>query len=65
MSFLAFLDTVNLEFWYICEFKVAQIYQNQNSEPLKMPKMTFLDPWNSPKFDYQKLSFYNFRDSQI
>ena len=52
MTFLAILETVNLEFWYIRDFKVAQIYQNHNSEPLKLQKMTLLDRLNSPKFDF-------------
>ena len=31
--------------------KVAEIDSNQNSGPLKFPKMTFLDRLNYPKFD--------------
>ena len=39
------------------DLKVAQIYQNQNSEPLTLSKMIFLDRLNSPKFDFtQNLS---------
>ena len=47
MSFMAILETLNFKFWRIWDLKVAQ-----NSEPLKLPKMTFLDHLNSPKFDY-------------
>ena len=31
---------------------IAKIYHNQNSEPLKLPKMTFFDGFNLPKFDF-------------
>ena len=51
MSFLAILETLDFEFWYIWDQKMAQIYKNQNSEPLKLPKMTFFDHLDSPKFD--------------
>ena len=39
------------EFWY-GNWKMAQIYQYPNSEPLKLPKMTFFDCLNLPKFDF-------------
>ena len=41
-----------MNFWYIWDLKVAKIYYNQNSEPLKLPEMTFADCLNSQKFDF-------------
>ena len=43
------------EFWFLVNlsnFQDPNLLKNQNSEPLKEPKMTFLDRLNSPKFDF-------------
>ena len=50
MSYLTTSEALNFEFWSILELEVAQIYLNLNSEPLKLPKMTFMDRLNLPKF---------------
>ena len=44
---LAISGTQNFEFWKLLKFT-----KNQNWEPLKLSKMTFLDHLNSPKFDF-------------
>ena len=49
---MAILETQHFEFWYILDLEVAQIDLNQNSEPLELPKMTFLDRLKLPKFDF-------------
>ena len=41
---------MNLGKFGIC--RMAEIYLNQNSEPFELPKMTFSDHLNSPKFDF-------------
>ena len=46
MSFLAILETLHI-LWIL-----VNVLKNQNSEPQKLPKMTFLDPLNSPKVDF-------------
>ena len=40
-------ETLNFEFGKVETWKMAQIYSNQNSEHLKVPKMTFIDCLNS------------------
>ena len=49
---MAISETLNFEIWSILDLKVDQIDQNQNTESLKLPKMTFLDRLNSPKYDF-------------
>ena len=45
----AIIDILNFEIW---DLKATQNYLNQNSEPLKLAKITFLDRLNLPKFDF-------------
>ena len=40
---MAIIETQNFEFWEILDLKVAQIYQNQNLESLKLTKIAFFD----------------------
>ena len=52
MSFLAILEVLNLDFSKFEPFFKSQIYQNRYSYPLELPKITFFDRFNSPKFDF-------------
>ena len=52
MSFLAILETLNLEFGKFRTWKLLKSTKNQNSKRLKLPKMAFLDNLNSQKFDF-------------
>ena len=52
MSFLPILEVLNFDFSKFGTWKLLEITENQNSEPLKWPKMTFLDCLSSPKFDF-------------
>ena len=46
-------DTLNSEFWSIWELRNGSILLRFfTSEPLKVPKMTFSDRLNSPKFNF-------------
>ena len=43
------------ELWNLVNLELAKCWnllKNQNCEPLKLPKLTFLDRINSPKFDF-------------
>ena len=61
MSFLALLEVVNFDFSNFEQFFNSKFTQFQNSESLKLVKMTFLDCFNSPKLDFT----YNLSDGKI
>ena len=51
MSFLAILEVLNLDFSKSEPLSSPKFTKIQSSESLKLPKMAFLDCWNSPKLD--------------
>ena len=51
MSFLPISEVLNFDFSKFGTWKLLKFTKNQNSEPLKLAKITFLDCLNSPKFD--------------
>ena len=52
MSFLAILEVLNFDFSKFEQLSRPKFNKIQSSESLKLPKMTFLDPLKSPKFDF-------------
>ena len=52
MPFLQFQGLSTLNFGKFGTWEMGQIYKNENSEPVKVPKMTFFDHMSSPKFDF-------------
>ena len=54
MSFSTILEVLNLDFNKFEQFSSPKFTKIQSSEPLKLPKMTFLDRLNSPKLDFTK-----------
>ena len=51
MLFLPILEVLNLDFSKFEQLSRPTFTQIQSSEPQKLPKMTFLDRLDSPKFD--------------
>ena len=49
---LTIFEILNFEFSIIRATFKSQIYQKFKVQSLKLPKMTFLDRLNSPKFDF-------------
>ena len=50
MLFLAILDALNFDFSKFEQLLSTNLPINQISESLKLPKITFLDRLNTPKF---------------
>ena len=48
---LGMLEVLNFDFSKIEQLSSTKLTKIQNSESLILPKMTFLNRWNSPKFD--------------
>ena len=51
MSFLAILELLNFDFSQFEQLLSPKVTKIERSEALKLPKMTFLDRLNLPKFD--------------
>ena len=49
---MALLEVLNFVYSKFEPFFKTYFTKNQNSEPLKLPKMTFVDCLNSPKLDF-------------
>ena len=49
---MAILDGLNFDFSKFEQLSSPKFTKIQSSEPLKLPKMTFLDLLNSPKLDF-------------
>ena len=68
MSFLALLEVLNFDFSKFEQLSSPKFTKIQSSASLKLPEMTFLDRFNSPKFDFtQKRSggkIVHFQQSQ-
>ena len=52
MLILTILEVLNFDFSNFEQFSSPKFTKNSKSESLKLPKMTFLDRLNSPKFDF-------------
>ena len=54
MSFLAILEVVNFNLGKFEQLSCPKFAKIPSSESHKLPKMTFLDGLNSPKYDFTK-----------
>ena len=52
MSFLVILEVLNFDFSQFEQLSSPKDSKIQSSESQKLPKMTFLDRLNLPKFDF-------------
>ena len=52
MSFLAILEVLKFDFSKFELLSSPKFTKTQNTESLELPKVTFLDCLNSPKFDF-------------
>ena len=69
MSFLAILEILNFDFSQFEQLSSLKYIKNQNSEPLKLPKMTFWNVWICPNLISHKIwvavKFSNFYSQSL